>query len=132
GATLDAATAEHAARAYLAQHRAELAPGEADFVVAANRLDNQLRTVAFRQQWRGLPVVGGQLGFVFAHDRLIAIQSRAIPNLHPRGRGQVIVANRLATAVDAWPWKIYIDESGHELARESQIADATATLAYNA
>ena len=132
GATRDAATAERAARAYLAAHRDDLAPGEADFVIAANRVDDELRTVAFRQQWRGLPVVGGQLGFVFARDRLIAIQSRAVPNIHPHGRGNVIITDHIATAVDAWPWRIYVDESGRELARESQIAHASATLAYNA
>src|SRR5258705_491704 len=52
-----------------------------DFEIAANDRSGDVRTVGFRQTWRGLPVVGGQVGFVFAHDRLFAIGSEALPNV---------------------------------------------------
>src|SRR5258706_6211092 len=83
GSTHDAATAERAARAYLAAH-AELAPGASasDFVVAENRIDGEIRTIGFRQTWRGLPVIGGQIGFLFARDRLFAVSAHAVPIAH--------------------------------------------------
>src|SRR5579864_984432 len=76
GSTSDPAVAERAARAYLAAHR-ELG----DFTVAENRLDGDLRTVGFTQTWRGVPVIDGQIGFVFAHDHLFAVsvQARDVP-----------------------------------------------------
>src|SRR5262249_4497787 len=72
GSVADAAVAERVARAFLAAHLALLAPGAsaADFATIANDRSGDLRTVGFRQTWRGLAVVGGQIGFVFAHDRL--------------------------------------------------------------
>ena len=93
GAVKDPAIAERAARAFLASHLALLAPGAqlADFVIATNQRDGELRTVGFRQTASGLPVIGGQLGFVFAHDRLFAIGSEALPNV------------RVATAARAQP-----------------------------
>jgi hypothetical protein len=83
GAIVDPASAERAARAFLAEHLVLLAPGAApgDFVVVSNQLDGELRTVGFAQTWRGLPVIGGQLGFVFGRDRLFAIGSEAVPHL---------------------------------------------------
>ena len=101
GAIADAAIAERAARAFVAQHLAELAPGAriADFVVAANRVDDGKRTVAFVQTWNGLRVVGGQLHVVFgreaaggANDRLFVVGSEALPNVQavvPRTRTAV-------------------------------------------
>ncbi len=84
GAMADPAIAERAARAFLAAHLALLAPGAAisDFVVVANQVDGQLRTVGFQQTWRGLRVVGGQLHVVFAHDRLFVAGSAALPEVH--------------------------------------------------
>src|SRR5690606_16169914 len=83
GAMADPALAEAAARRFLAQHADVLAPGAeaGDFVVVANQVDDGIRTVGFAQTWRGVPVVGGQLGFVFAHDRLFAIGSSAWPHV---------------------------------------------------
>ena len=85
GTTHDAAAAERAARNFLAAHVGVLAPGAVvtDFTVVANQLDGATRSVGFQQTWHGLDVVGGQLGFVFAHDRLFAISDTALPNLHP-------------------------------------------------
>src|SRR5260221_10656812 len=75
GAVADAAAAERAARAYLAAHVADLAPGAtaADFRVIANTIAAGKRAVGFQQTWRGLPVVGAEVGFVFANDRLFAL-----------------------------------------------------------
>src|SRR3954462_7483094 len=82
GSTADASSAERAARDYLATHIRELAPGASasDFTLVANQLDGELRSVGFLQTWRGLRVVGGQLGFVFSRDRIVAVTTRAKPN----------------------------------------------------
>ena len=84
GSVADPAIAERAARAFLAAHVDLLAPGAtaADFVLAGNQLDTTgLRTVGFTQTAGGLRVVGGQVGFVFAHDHLFAIGSEALPDV---------------------------------------------------
>lgn len=85
GSVADPAIAEQVARAFLAANLAVLAPGAAlaDFVVSGNSVDHLgIRTVGFAQTAQGLPVLGGQLGFVFAHDRLFVIGSEALPNVH--------------------------------------------------
>lgn len=81
GASADAAIAERAARAFIAQHLDLLAPGAsvADFTVVANRIDGDLRTVGFAQTWRGMRVVGGQIAVVIAHDRVFVVTSQALP-----------------------------------------------------
>ncbi|HVV86021.1 MAG TPA: DUF4215 domain-containing protein [Kofleriaceae bacterium] len=83
----DGAVALAAARAFLAEHVDLLAPGStpADFVLAANDLDDGIRTVAFFQQHGGLPVVGGQVSFRFKHDRLFVIGSEALPDVAVAG-----------------------------------------------
>jgi cysteine-rich repeat protein len=83
GAVADPRVAERAARAFLVAHLDVLAPGARvqDFVVVANRRDGDLRTVGLAQTWQGLAVHGGQLGFVFGHDRLFAIGSSAWPDV---------------------------------------------------
>lgn len=84
GSVADPAIAERAARELLASQIALLAPGSspADFVLSSDQLDhNGIRTVGFTQTAHGLRVVGGQLGFVFAHDRLFAIGSEALPDV---------------------------------------------------
>ncbi len=91
GATRDPVLAERAARAFLAAHLAELAPGARleDLVLASNRLDGALRTVAFFQTAHGLRVVGGQLHVVIGHDRLFVATSAALPDVRvslPRAR----------------------------------------------
>ena len=133
GAVGDAVIAERAARAFLAAHRDVLAPGEGDFEVVANVRDGERRTVGMQQMWRGLPVVGGAVGFHFAHDRLVAIASRAVPNVHATGHGHAVLRGRLVEIEDRGEWTVYVDgETRAELDRTRNIADATGTLHYNA
>lgn len=75
----DAAEAERVARDLLSRHAPLLAPGStaADFVVVANERTGQLRSVGFAQLSGGREVVGGQIGMVFSHDRLVMITSLA-------------------------------------------------------
>ncbi len=85
GSVADPAIAERAARDFLASHLDLLAPGAAitDFALAGDQLDHTgVRTVGFTQTSHGLRVVGGQVGFVFAHDHLFAIGSEALPEIH--------------------------------------------------
>lgn len=150
GAVADAAIAERAARDFLAAHLDLLAPGAqtSDFVVVANQLDGALRTVGFAQTYRGRRVIGGGLGFVFGRDRLFAIGSSAWPHvavaLPARGgreilplvRGGAIAYHAVdARDVDGGPgehWRVYVDDKGRELARESRVMTATGTLEYDA
>lgn len=77
GANGDAARARRDARARLGALLAVLAPGETidHFRLVSNRLDQWTgaRDVAFVQEIDGLPVLGGQLSFRYANDRLVAI-----------------------------------------------------------
>ncbi|HUJ60921.1 MAG TPA: DUF4215 domain-containing protein [Kofleriaceae bacterium] len=103
GAVADPAIAERAARAFIAAHLAELAPGSApgDLVVVANRLDGEVRTVGFAQRYGGLPVIGGQLGVMFAHDHLFAASSHALPRIAialPAARADLAIAHARAEA----------------------------------
>ncbi|HEY5920665.1 MAG TPA: hypothetical protein VIV11_03300 [Kofleriaceae bacterium] len=148
GAVGDPAIAERAARQFLAQHLALLAPGAqlADLVLASNHVADGIRTVGFAQTWRGVPVVGGQLGFVFQRDRLFAIGSSAWPHVsaQPGAKTTAIlplvragaITYHAATVVDVDAghdkWRVYRDARGRELARESRIMTATGTLEYNA
>ena len=148
-ANADAAIAERTSRAFLAAHVGVLAPGAsaADFVLVANHDDGQLRTVGFEQRWRGIPVRGGTIGFVFAHDRLFAIVSRALPNVNVKlqGGGRVIVPVRLGGGRLHYELanvreigarharvRIYLAADGRELAREPLVMTESATLQYNA
>ncbi len=83
GAMADAAVAERAARELLAAHLAVLAPGAslADLELASNVVDGGLRTVAFRQRWRGLPVDGAQVSVWFKADRLFVVSSQLLPDI---------------------------------------------------
>ncbi len=143
GSVAAPARAEAAARAFLAAHHATLAPGAraSDFTVVTNELDGDIRSVGMRQSWRGLPVIGGQIGFVFAHDRLFAVTSHALPNVAPpAARGHAVlplvragsVDYRLVDTIDAGEWDIYVDERGAEVARARKVVDATSTLTYDA
>ncbi len=91
GAVADAAIAERAARAFIAGHADVLAPG-AELVVISNRLDGAVRTVGFRQVVNGSRVIGGELGVVFERDRLFAVSSSVLPDVHvtaaPRASAQ--------------------------------------------
>ncbi len=81
GTVVDGAAAAAHARAFLARHLELLAPGSSseDFVLVTNELDAGLRAVGFAQRHRGRAVVSGQLGFRYAHDRLVLIASDALP-----------------------------------------------------
>ena len=143
GASADPAIAERAARAFLAAHIAVLAPGasERDFVVVTNELDGALRTVAFAQTARGLPVIGGGISFVFGRDRLFAISSHALPDVRVVERGghavlPLVEAGGIAYhAVDVEQdgdhWEIYRSPDGSELARANKRMYATGTLVYD-
>jgi hypothetical protein len=150
GAIADAALAERAARDFLAANLDLLAPGAqpTDFVVVANQLDGTLRTVGLAQTYRGRRVIGGALGFVFGRDRLFAVGSSAWPHvaaaLPARGGRAILPVVRAGAIsyhavdtrdVDVGPgehWRTYVDASGRELARESRVMNATATLEYDA
>jgi len=85
GAMRDAAIAEQAARRMLADHLDLLAPGASigDFELVSNVVHGRgtMRTVGFTQHHQGLRVVGGQVSFLFKHDRLFVIGSEALPNV---------------------------------------------------
>jgi MYXO-CTERM domain-containing protein len=67
----------------LRQHVGVLAPGSAaeDFVLVGNDLSAGIRSVGFRQHYRGRPVIGGQVSFRFKADRLVALGSEALPDV---------------------------------------------------
>ena len=83
GSVASAAEAERVARALLERHVELLAPGASasDLVLVANELSRGIRSVGFAQRSLGREVVGGQIGFAFAHDRLVMITSTAEPHV---------------------------------------------------
>ena len=143
GAIADPRVAERAARAFLAANQDVLAPGssERDFVVTTNELDGALRTVAFHQTARGLPVIGGGLSFVFGHDRLFAVSSHALPDVHvaerggqavlPLVEGGALAYHAVDVDEDGDHWEIYRVPGGGELARANKRMYATGTLVYD-
>ena len=149
GAVRDPDVAERAARAFVAAH-AELFGTAADgLVLAANELDGDVRTVGFRQTSQGLPVVGGQVAFVFSHDRLFAVLAHAYPDVRtaavaPRagvtraiyplapGDYRVVEVREVAAPHGPERWTEYVALDGTPLARTSNVMRATGTLAYDA
>ncbi len=103
GAVRDPAAAERAARAFLAAHLELLAPGSRidDLALEANRLDGRVRTVLFRQTWRGLRVVGGYVHVAFAGDRLFVAGSEALPHVRP-GPAAAARAGAAQAQAEAW------------------------------
>jgi cysteine-rich repeat protein len=136
GSSADPAIAERAARAFITERLDILAPG-GEFVVVANRLDGEIRSVGFEQRWHGSRVVGGQIGVVFSHDRLFALTSQAVPNvsavpMKSRVRGErVVLGDRVVDRIRDGEWDIYLDDHG-EVARQSNRREASGTLEYNA
>lgn len=158
GSSADGAIAEAAARKFIDEHRALFA---GDFVVTGNSVDSRgLRTVGFHQQYRGLRVIGGQLGFVFSHDRLFVISSDALPDVQvamasshvdvdrvakwvgadavATGERAVLplirtggVEYKLVDIVDAGAWHVYVDPTGEPIARAVRWA-FDGTLDFNA
>ncbi|MGE0398551.1 MAG: MYXO-CTERM sorting domain-containing protein [Kofleriaceae bacterium] len=155
GAVDDAATAERAARAFLAQHLRELAPGASmdDFVLAANvreRCETNRackRTVSFWQTWSGMRVREGQLHVVIAGDAIFFAQSQAVPfvalSLGPEvtaaRQGRVVVAVETARGYEVrvaehrlrGTWDEWVGLDGRVLVRENRLRDATSTLVYD-
>lgn len=103
GAVASAAAAEEFARRYLAIYIDTLAPGAAakDFVLAGNEELRGVRTVGFYQYHRGMQVVGGQVSFVFKHDRLIVMGSQALPAVQAR-LGTPVSDQRAAAGATSW------------------------------
>jgi cysteine-rich repeat protein len=146
GAVGDPAIAARVARSFLAQHIAVIAPGAqaAEFTLVANQLDDGIRTLGFAQTYRGLPVIGGQLAFVFARDRLFAISSSALPHVSapvsghailPLVRGGSIAYHAVEVrdaGVGADAVRVYVGSDGREVAREGRVMNASGTLKYNA
>jgi cysteine-rich repeat protein len=105
GSSIDPAAAERAARAFLAAQLALLAPGAraTDFVLVANVVGpSGVRTVGFEQHANGLRVVGGTIGFAFAHDRLMAVSSTALPDVAARMPGGALPAPTIDRAAIDW------------------------------
>jgi cysteine-rich repeat protein len=112
GASADAAKAEAAARAILAKQLALLAPGAGvdDFVLASNVTHGkagELRTVGFVQQHAGLRVLGGQVSFLFKHDRLIVLGSEAAPDVDAAVPFAPMPAGELVGRAQAWIEQAY-------------------------
>jgi hypothetical protein len=104
GAVASGLVAERAARAFLAAHLDLLAPGATvdDFVVASDTRDGALRTLGLAQRWRGIPVVGGAVGFTFRDDRLFVITSTALPDVRPAAAAPAIADDDLREAARRW------------------------------
>ena len=103
GTIASAATAEAAARRFLADHLAVLAPGAtaSDFVVVSNTATGAIRTVGFEQTARGLRVLGGSIAVTFERDHLVMVGSTALPNIAvrmPTGTLAATTLERSATA----------------------------------
>ncbi len=121
GSVADAAVAENAARAFLAAHLDVLAPGAsiADFDLVSNELggSGDVRTVAFAQRAGGIRVLGGAIGFAFAHDRLAMVSSTALPDVTVAvSSKRLAIADRESAAVR------WLASAGHDVvARRSAV-----------
>ncbi|MEO7095891.1 MAG: hypothetical protein ABI175_21705, partial [Polyangiales bacterium] len=107
GAMKDPAIAEAAARQFLAQHLALLAPGSqlTDFVVVANQLggSGDVRSLGFQQLSGGVKVLGGAVSFSFKNDRLIMVGSTALPGVQVAALPPTRVdAGRLSSSATSW------------------------------
>ena len=106
GAVADPAIAEAIARQTLAHHLAVLAPGATatDFVLVANQLGGggDTRSVGFEQRSGGLRVLGGAIGFTFKHDKLVMINSTALPNVGVAATGTRLARAKLAATAIGW------------------------------
>lgn len=102
----DAATAERAARAFMAAQLAVLAPGAAlgDFVLVTNALNasGDMRTVAFAQHHLGMPVLGGAIHMAFKNDRLFLVGSTALPNVQVAQLRRVLSAPVAGQQATTW------------------------------
>jgi hypothetical protein len=96
--------AEQFSRGFLARHARLLAPGAsaADFVLVANDLDAGMRTVAFKQTYQGLEVIGGQVSFRFKNDRLTLIGSEARPHVRADVKNGPTPAAKARAVAEDW------------------------------
>src|SRR5512135_3563118 len=104
GSTAEPAAAERVARTYL---------GAGEYAVATNHTDGRLRTVGFQQLWHGLPVIDGQIGFVFGGDKLFAVSDRRQAVSAKTGAGHAIYRDRLVDIEDRGAWTVYVDPTTH-------------------
>lgn len=107
GAMQDGAIAETAARQFLAQHIALLAPGSriSDFVVVSNQVAGAdgVRSLGFQQLSGGVKVLGGAVSFSFKNDRMIMVGSTALPGVSVAALPPTRVdAGRLASSATSW------------------------------
>ncbi len=106
GSTANAEVAETAARAFIAQHLAVLAPGSqmSDLVLAANQLDQNgfIRTVSFFQTAQGIRVEGGSIAVNFERDHLVMVSSTALPNVSVRVPGAQLAPERVEASALAF------------------------------
>jgi cysteine-rich repeat protein len=97
GVVADGAIAEAAARAFLVEHLAVLAPGAklTDFTLVSNVLSpkGDVRSIGFVQHVAGMRVLGGSIGLSFKADRLALVSSTASPHV-----GVAPPIQRLSTA----------------------------------
>ncbi|MGE0398046.1 MAG: MYXO-CTERM sorting domain-containing protein [Kofleriaceae bacterium] len=105
GAMANPAIAERAAREFIQQHLATLAPGAqlSDFVVVANVLDGAgVRSVGFQQHVGGVPVMGGTIGISFKADRLVMAGSTALPNVAINATPRALDLVKLTETAQRW------------------------------
>ena len=105
GSVATPAIAEAAARQFLAQHVATLAPGSTaqDFELVSNVLSpNGVRSVGFIQRSAGIRVLGGSIGFAFKADRMMMISSTALPNINVSVPAMRLPTNVLASKAAQW------------------------------
>lgn len=110
GALQDDAAAERHARAFIERYADLIAPGVplGNLKLAANRVDNGMRSVSFYQRaplagsttGEEVPVIHGQLSFRFKNDRLFVIASEVMPSA--RAAQPRVSASDAAKQATAW------------------------------
>ena len=123
GAVADAAVAEAAARAFLVEHLAVLAPGAkpGDFELVSNVLSpkGDIRSVGFVQRAAGMRVLGGGIGFSFKADRLALVSSTALPYVSVIAPAQRLSPSAITDAATRW-----LRTDGHEVTAQQPAAQA--------
>jgi MYXO-CTERM domain-containing protein len=104
GSTHSPAVAAAFAHRVLEEHLDLLAPGARpdDFVLTVNDESRGLRTVAFEQHHRGMPVIGGYVSFRFKADRLLVIASAALPQVEAAVAGATLSFGEAREAARSW------------------------------
>jgi uncharacterized protein (TIGR03382 family) len=104
GANANASIAEAAARRFVREHLATLAPGATvnDFVLVANIARGDTRSVGFAQYANGMRVVGGAIGVTFKRDRIVMTSSTALPNVVAIAPASPLFGRTAAFGAEAW------------------------------